>query len=127
MTPRLIDRWRRSLFSRSPRLSSVLRVPSRSEVPDPLPRRAVVLIGSPPKWAVLSCPCGAGHTIDLNLGNRGTTRWIVQRDMPPSIHPSIDVQDPVGRCHFWLRDGRVRWVQRPRKSQSLARHLRAQG
>lgn len=116
MTTGLIDWWRRSRFSRSPRLNGVLHVATRSEIPDPLPRRSVVLVGSPPKWAILKCPCGGDHDIDLNLGNPGAPRWSIQDDKRVSIRPSVDVQDPDGRCHFWLRDGRVRWVHRPRKA-----------
>ncbi|MGH9156350.1 MAG: DUF6527 family protein [Acidimicrobiales bacterium] len=71
----------------------------------------LVLIGSPPKWAVLSCPCGTDHKIDLNLGNVGTTRWSIRQTEPPSVHPSIDVQNSARRCHFWLRDGRVQWAR----------------
>jgi Family of unknown function (DUF6527) len=65
------------------------------------------------KWAVLACPCGTGHTIDLNIGNDG----IPMSRVLGAVSPSIDVQDPAGRCHFWVRNGRVEWVQRPRSLQ----------
>lgn len=116
MITRFIDWWRRSRFSRSPRLSAVRHVSTRSEVPDPLPRRVVVIVGFPAKWAIMSCPCGTDHSIDLNLANVGGPLWSVEGAPKPNIVPSIDVQDPVGRCHFWLRDGRVRWVQRRRSA-----------
>lgn len=95
-------------------------VPSRSELPRTLPRRQLILIGKPAKWAVLACPCGRDHAINLNLGNIGTSRWTVSRDEGVTITPSIDVQDATGRCHFWLREGRVHWVQPPR-SKALPR------
>lgn len=109
-----VDAWRRSRFSRRPRLSKLVCVSTRGGVPQPLPRRAIVLVGTPPKWAILACPCGTGHTIDLNLANLGAARWVVSAEAPATIHPSIDVQDPCGRCHFWVRRGRVDWVQSPR-------------
>lgn len=111
---RLIDLWRRSPLSRRPRIDSIRHCASRADMPEPLPRRNIVVIGSPPKWAVIACPCGTGHTIDLNLANPQTEQWRLQAADPPSITPSIDVKDPSGRCHFWLRDGRVQWVQRAR-------------
>ncbi len=112
MTPDLIDLWRRSPLSRKPRLGRVLSVADRSEVPDPLPRHAIVLSGSPPKWAILACPCGHGHTIELNLTNPRRPTWTVAHNGAATIHPSIDIQDPTRRCHFWLRQGRVHWTHR---------------
>ncbi len=69
-----------------------------------------MLVGSPAKWAVMACPCGQGHTIDLNLAHGDREQWKIDVWPQPSISPSVDIKDPSRRCHFWLRDGRVRWV-----------------
>jgi hypothetical protein len=111
-----IDAWRRSPLSRSPRFRRLLRVPSRANIPEAIPRRAVTLIGEPPKWAVIPCPCGRGHVIDLNLAHASGAQWQVHGDENPTIKPSVDVQDPAGRCHFRLTGGRVRWIHRSRRS-----------
>lgn len=115
LSGRAIDAWRRSRLSRSPRYGAVLRVASRAVLPEATPRRAVMLIGDPPKWVVLACPCGTGHTIDLNIAQAVAARWSIRGDVNPTISPSIDVKDPAGRCHFWLTRGRVRWVHRFRR------------
>jgi hypothetical protein len=114
LTGRFIDGWRRSPLSRHPRFPKVATMATRADVPAPLPRRMIIVVGTPPKWALLPCPCGTGHTINLNLANPKASRWHITEGPPATITPSIDVQDPTGRCHFWLRQGRVDWVLRPR-------------
>ena len=120
----VIDAWRRTPLCRHPRITGIERVPDRAHVPDPLPRRRVLVVGTPPKWALLACPCGAGHVVHLNLANTGAPRWRVAGDEEPSVSPSIDVRDTV-RCHFWVRRGRVDWVQRRHRGVPRAprRHL----
>ena len=110
LTRRLTNAWRRSPFSRRPRYVDLLALPKRSELPDTLDPHTVYVIGEPPKWAVLTCPCGHGHTIDLNLANPRLARWKIDPTPPPAVFPSIDVRDPRRRCHFWLSDGQVRWT-----------------
>jgi hypothetical protein len=94
------------------RIGQVVTVPRRADLPESLhPHRLYVLGGTTPKWALLDCPCGRGHAIDLNLANTARTRWKVTTNEAgqPSVYPSIDYQDEP-RCHYWLRDGRVDWV-----------------
>ena len=118
---RTIDVWRRGPFSRRPRFRGCIALQARAELPSTLPRQQLVILGDPGKWAVMACPCGRGHDINLNLANSGTTRWTITDTKAPSLRPSIDVQDPAGRCHFWLRDGRVYWVQPPRSRAKTRR------
>lgn len=113
VTSRAIDAWRRGPLSRRPLIRGSIKLDSRVDVPLTLPRQRLMLIGEPSKWAVMTCPCGRGHDINLNLANAGAPQWRVTDTRRPSLSPSIDVQDPAGRCHFWLRNGRVHWVQRP--------------
>lgn len=95
------------------RITQIVTVPGRSDLPDTLHPRRIYVLGGPtnPKWALLDCPCGRGHTIELNLANPVRTRWKVtaNRAGEPSVHPSIDYQGEP-RCHYWLRDGRIHWV-----------------
>lgn len=109
LTAAVIDAWRRARLSR-PTYPRARWAPSRGDVPSPLPRRRVVVVGAPPKWVVMACPCGHGHTINLNLANEARARWRIDLSNRPSISPSVDVKDPERRCHFWLRDGRVDWA-----------------
>lgn len=114
MIGRLTDRWRRTRWSNAPRINHVEYVDNRNGLPTSLDRHMLYLLGTPerPKWAVLHCPCGTGHTIELSLldGQPGH-QWHVVRTSPATLSPSIDVHEPSRRCHYWLRDGRVRWVK----------------
>ncbi|GAB2731699.1 DUF6527 family protein [Nocardioides pakistanensis] len=94
------------------RITRVIIVADRAELPEDLHPRCVYVLGATtPKWALLDCPCGRGHTIELNLANPARTRWKVTTNNSgqPSVHPSIDYQGEP-RCHYWLKNGRVQWV-----------------
>ncbi len=111
LTARLINlarRWRRSPPARFTR---VIDVASRDLLPTRLHPRRVYVIGSPAKWAVLDCPCGHGHQIQLNLAHTDRVQWslhLTDRGHP-SLAPSVDVR-ASRRCHFWLRNGIVDWT-----------------
>lgn len=83
----------------------------RNELPTTLNPKRVYQLGNPGKWAVLTCPCGRGHLIELNLAHPDRARWTITSngDGLPSLAPSIDFKG-TRRCHFWLRNGRIRWV-----------------
>lgn len=93
------------------RYAEVVLVRGRSDLPVRLHPRRVYQLGDPAKWAVLECPCGRGHVLELNLAHPGRAKWcVVSADgKAPSLSPSIDFKGER-RCHFWLREGRVRWV-----------------
>lgn len=94
------------------RVNQVVVLADRSGLPEHLDPRCVYVLGATtPKWALLDCPCGRGHTIELNLANPARTRWQVTTNNTgqPSVHPSIDYRGNP-RCHYWLRDGRIHWV-----------------
>lgn len=94
----------------APHIPAAFRLTHRGELPDHLDPRRIYLIGDPPKWAVLTCPCGTGHQIDLNLCSPRRPRWTVTFDARsrPSLSPSVNVTGDR-RCHFWLRHGHVGW------------------
>lgn len=72
---------------------------------------ALVLGGGREKWLLMTCPCGCGQEIALNLMQSQSPRWkvSVQSAKRFSVHPSVDATS-CG-AHFWLRDGRVIWCQ----------------
>lgn len=106
-----IDWWRRHRWTQ-PRYTRVRTYESRTDVPRKLPRRTLAIISGRPGWVILECPCGTGHErIELLMSPRaGHPSWrLTTDDNGPTIHPSVDYVDGR-RCHFWVRDGRVRWV-----------------
>jgi Family of unknown function (DUF6527) len=108
----LIDWWRRRRRGRA-RVDQARWYATRADLPEDLPRNQLALIGEPsaPKWAVLECPCGAGHRLQLNLSALRSPHWrMVTVTDAPSLFPSIDFHTSQRRCHFWLREGRVDWV-----------------
>ena len=62
-------------------------------------------------WAAsMQCPCGCGDSITLNfIGGRPC--WSAEVDARGfvTVHPSI-WRTSGCRSHFWIRQGRVRWV-----------------
>lgn len=87
--------------------------PDPDLVPDRLSRRTAFLVERPsgPAWLVLDCPCRTGHRMMLSLSGARNPKWTVNKNAPRlDVAPSIDSFHDGRRCHFWLRDGRVRWV-----------------
>ena len=93
------------------RFTKLVTVAGRRDLPLVLNPRLVYQLGEPGKWAVLECPCGRGHVIELNLAHPGRDRWTLTTDSDgrPSTKPSIDFQG-ARRCHYWLRAGRIHWA-----------------
>jgi hypothetical protein len=97
-------------FRRRHRISSIVQIGSRSDLPNKLGRNLYV-VGVPAKWAILQCPCGCGDTIDVNLMRSRSPVWQFSvANGKPTFHPSLWV--PVEKCgaHFWIRDGKIIWV-----------------
>ena len=90
-------------------------VDSGDQIPDKLPYRGVVLVGTPnrPSWAALDCPCNTGHRLLLNLNEHRHPYWIVSSPRRASFWPSIDATVDSRRCHFVLNRGKIRWVRSP--------------
>lgn len=119
---RAIDLWRRLRLTH-PRIDTVVYIESPMDVPEDIDRQTLVVVGNREfqKWAMLECPCGRGHRLAVSLQRSHRPSWRLSfDDGGPSLFPSIDsVADR--RCHFWLRDGRVRWVRRFRRARSSGR------
>jgi len=117
---RIIDWWRRQQRT-VPRIDTIEYYERQSEAPISIPRQTLAIIGKGEhlKWAMFECPCGTGHKIMINLAASRSPHWRLASDKGiPSLLPSIDYQDDHGRCHFWLRAGRVEFTPdsvRPRR------------
>ena len=87
-------------------------VESADEIPDRLPRNAAVLVGLPhqPKWVAFGCPCRSGHRIMLNTDRQRQPFWTTTTSKKLTLAPSVDYQGSDRRCHYIIRNGRVRWV-----------------
>jgi hypothetical protein len=87
-------------------------VEDADEVPDRLPRRGAVVVGSAsyPKWIAFDCACGRRHRILLNTDPRRRPAWRLAGTHPLSIAPSIDYGGEQ-RCHYFIRDGKTLWAK----------------
>lgn len=123
---RLVDWWRRRQRT-VPRIDSVAYYERQSEAPTSIPRHKLVLIGKGEhlKWAAFECPCGTGHKIMVNLSTTRAPNWrVVVDNGSPTLLPSINYHDEYGRCHFWLRSGRIEFTPdsvRPRRRRNSLR------
>ena len=89
----------------------VRNVASRAQLPRRLRPGAIYVVGPEPSWAVMACPCGTGHRIDLNIAHFGRTRWRID-SQARNVWPSVHVRRRSGLdCHFVVRDGSVRWCE----------------
>ena len=107
------DFWRRLRLTR-PRIDNVSYIASPTDAPDDIDRHTLIVVGNErfQKWALLECPCGRGHRLTVSLQRSHRPSWrLAIGARGPSLLPSIDSRG-AWRCHFWLRDGRVRWARR---------------
>jgi hypothetical protein len=108
----LIDWWRRRRRNAA-RINRIRTYPSAASLPNRLGRHVLAVAGNPPAWAVIECPCGTGHRLRVRIRPHGNaTVWeLREKAGGPSLYPSVDFGSADRRCHFWLDQGRVRWVQ----------------
>lgn len=115
MAKNIIRRWLRRHHIYTGRITRVHYYAEHSELPD-VPRVNELAIAGTldqPKWALVDCPCGRGHTVLIPLSKTAHPHWEVTNKpgSGPSVHPSIDRNRESGmRCHYWIRDGAVIWV-----------------
>ena len=88
-------------------------VDAADEIPETLSKYAAVLVGSRarPKWLAFDCPCETGHRIMVPLDPRLRPHWRLVREKPLTVWPSIDYQSENKRCHYFVRRGRISWVE----------------
>ncbi len=95
----------------------VAEVSAADEVPAVIPEHGAVLVGPRhrPKWLALDCPCRRGHRLLLALDPEQSPHWtLMPGGNPLTVWPSIDWRTPAGRCHYFIRRGRVLWISERR-------------
>lgn len=87
-------------------------IESADEIPLRLPRNGAILVGalSNPKWIAFDCPCQNGHRIMLNTDKNRWPYWSINIQDSLTISPSIDYRDSKLRCHYFIRNGRIKWI-----------------
>lgn len=112
LTWALIDWWRRTRRNAA-RIDAVHTYASAASLPAQLGRHVIAVAGDPPAWAVMECPCGTGHQLRIRIRPHGNiAAWhLSETKRGPSLRPSVDFDTTDRRCHFWLDEGRVRWVR----------------
>jgi hypothetical protein len=117
-----LSRAARSLLQRLDRRRFRLgeRVEHADDVPERISRRRALLVGLPgaEKWLVFDCPCAAHHRVMLNLDGTRTPCWGIGPGPALTITPSVDAPSAQGRCHYFIRSGRVQWVKPTRRSRT---------
>jgi hypothetical protein len=91
----------------------VATVDAADEVPDRLPKRGAILVGSPakPKWLAFDCPCRARHRVMVSLDSARRPRWSIRGAFVLSVSPSVDDRTLGTRCHYFIRNGRTVWAR----------------
>jgi hypothetical protein len=107
---RLVGLFRLGRVRATSTVASVLDVPERL-----CARQAVVVRpdGLAEQWLAFDCPCRERHRLLVNLSEGRRPRWtlVLGRRGAVTLAPSVDSHSADGRCHFWLRDGRVTWAR----------------
>jgi hypothetical protein len=108
----LLVSWWNRLSWVGGKLRVVHIVAEADEIPDRLPPTGAVLVGSmeDPTWVAFDCPCVDRHRVMLNLDSRRRPTWTMQSSNPLTLHPSIDELRDQKRCHYFIREGKVRCV-----------------
>lgn len=87
-------------------------VEAADEIPQRLPRNGAVLVGpqQSPKWMAFDCPCRSGHRVMISLDSNHQPHWIVTEERKLTLMPSINYLGTRRQCHYFIRSGRVLWV-----------------
>lgn len=91
------------------------------------PGDAVIVDRQGPRWLVLSCPCGCGAEVPVNLDRRAGPAWrIYESLMGTSIYPSV-WRDTDCESHFIIWRGKIlllgpqygeSWIDEPEQDES---------
>lgn len=103
--------WLEWLPWRAWRLVAV--VEAADEIPDKLPPKGAVLVGSVrhPKWLAFDCPCRENHRIMVTLERLHKPHWKLMPGERLTLSPSVDAFRNGRRCHYVIRNGRTLWVR----------------
>jgi hypothetical protein len=94
--------------------TSAYRCARVDELPDRLANRTLYLAGEEGHiWAAaMSCPCGCGERIELNLLAQVRPSWTAEPHADGSVTLAPSVWRQKGcRSHFWVRRGRIVWCR----------------
>jgi hypothetical protein len=91
----------------------VVVVEAADEIPGRLPSHGAVIVGSlqRPKWLAFDCPCRSGHRIMVTLDRKHRPHWRVENAKKLSVYPSVDYRGTDRRCHYFVTNGKIRWVK----------------
>lgn len=91
----------------------VLKVASGSDIPENLPYKGVILVKSSQylTWLAFDCPCRIGHRVMLNLDTQRKPSWTLTNIKPLTVSPSIDELGPNRHCHYFIKNGRIKWAK----------------
>ncbi len=82
------------------------------DVPDKCADKTIYIVGDPdaPQYAVFSCPCGCGRTVELNLNAAASPCWSIKFHLSGTISFSPSIWRKSGcNSHFYLVRNKVRW------------------
>jgi hypothetical protein len=67
--------------------------------------------GERDRWLHLSCPCGCGELLSVNLMTSVSPHWLISRnrDQTLTVSPSLYRMDGC-RSHFFVRSSRIQWA-----------------
>jgi hypothetical protein len=111
--------WRTWLPHR--RYHVAARVDAADLVPEHLPHKAMIVVTNRrgPSWVAFDCPCDRRHRLLIRLAVGEQPHWRLTGLHAPSLFPSIDSHDSGHRCHFWLVNGKVRWVAHGNQMETM--------
>ena len=95
------------------RMRRSIEVSSVYEVPVRLRWTETVLVGptDSPAWLAFDCPCRHAHRVLLSLDADNRPAWHLDAGDLVNLSPSVDQVSEVGRCHYFVHQGRIRWVR----------------
>lgn len=110
--------WKR--FSRRHSLGRLHYVESMQDIPDCLADHVYIVGLQKPKWVIISCPCGCGEKIEVNLMQSRHPRWKLNvTNGAISLWPSLWMTDKKCGSHFWIEKNRVIWVPAKKGPQNI--------
>lgn len=111
----LLDRWldRSEVLEQPIRLKHLVYIEDLADAQTPA-EDEILLVGTNdrPKWAVLACPCGCGHVLNVNLMSSHYPHWRMMKnyDGTISLRPSLWVRDAKCVSHFFIHRSRIAWA-----------------
>ncbi|MFC4859458.1 DUF6527 family protein [Actinophytocola glycyrrhizae] len=92
-------------------------VAGTAEAADEIPRKliprtvVVVRVGDRRTWIAFDCPRHHNERVMLNLSTRRRPCWRIEQEPKLTLYPSVDAYHSGQRCHFWVRQGKPKWVE----------------